>query len=342
MSEVHSTCCYCGVGCGVIIDRRDGRITGVRGDPNHPAIFGRLCGKGQTLHDRSVPQAQPAGQVKRDPAKPPPDKELPEGTRLGGYDLGAVLGKGAMGTVYRAKQMSLERTVAVKVMASDLVGQPEFILRFRREAAALAALSHPNVVSIIDQGNEGPHYYFVMEFVDGPTLRRELARKAVKLEWGIELALQIGRGLMYAHQKGIVHRDLKPENVLLQSDGVGTVAKICDFGLADILFSDRSYVNLTGSRISMGTVNYMAPEQRQDAGRVDQRADVFSYGVVVYELLTGELPIGRFQSPSERNRAVDPRVDPVILRALDPDARRRYPLVREMVERLDSIWRGRG
>lgn len=298
--------------------------------------------KGQTLHDRSVPQAQPAGQVKRDPAKPPPDKELPEGTRLGGYDLGAVLGKGAMGTVYRAKQMSLERTVAVKVMASDLVGQPEFILRFRREAAALAALSHPNVVSIIDQGNEGPHYYFVMEFVDGPTLRRELARKAVKLEWGIELALQIGRGLMYAHQKGIVHRDLKPENVLLQSDGVGTVAKICDFGLADILFSDRSYVNLTGSRISMGTVNYMAPEQRQDAGRVDQRADVFSYGVVVYELLTGELPIGRFQSPSERNRAVDPRVDPVILRALDPDARRRYPLVREMVERLDSIWRGRG
>jgi serine/threonine-protein kinase len=246
-----------------------------------------------------------------------------------------------MGTVYRARQVSLERTVAVKVMASDLVGQHEFVLRFRREAAALAALSHPNVVSIIDQGNEGPHYYFVMEFVDGPTLRRELARKAVKLEQGIDLSLQIGRGLMYAHQKGIVHRDLKPENVLLADDGVGRVAKICDFGLADILFSDRSYVNLTGSRISMGTVNYMAPEQRQDAGRVDQRADVFSYGVVVYELLTGELPLGRFPLPSQRNPAIDPRVDALIIRALDQDARRRFPRVGEMLEKLEAIWRGR-
>jgi len=302
--------------------------------------------KGVTMHDRAATPAPgaappPPAQVKRDPNKPPPDKELPEGTRLGGYELGAVLGKGAMGTVYRARQLSLERTVAVKVMAADLVGQPEFILRFRREAAALAALQHTNIVSIIDQGNEGPYYYFVMEFVDGPTLRRELARKAVRLDMGTDFAIQIGRGLAWAHSKGIVHRDLKPENVLLSDDGVGRVAKICDFGLADILFSDRSYVNLTGSRISMGTVNYMAPEQRQDAGRVDQRADVFSYGVVVYELLTGELPIGRFLPPSKRNPAVDRRVDEVVLRALDTEPRMRYPFVREMLEKLESIWKNR-
>ncbi|MFO0728435.1 MAG: protein kinase [Myxococcota bacterium] len=278
-------------------------------------------------------------QVRRD--KPTQDRDLPVGTRLDGYELGPVLGKGAMGTVYRARQLSLDRTVAVKVMASDLVGQPEFVLRFRREAAALAALSHPNVVAIIDQGNVGPHYYFVMEFVDGPTLRRELAKKAVGHEFGLELAIQIGRGLVYAHSKGIVHRDLKPENVLLADDGVGRVAKICDFGLADILFSDRSYVNLTGSRISMGTVNYMAPEQRQDAGRVDQRADIFSYGVVVYELLTGELPIGRFPTPAERNTALDRRLDPVVLRALDQDPRRRYPFVREMVDKIEAVARGR-
>ena len=283
-------------------------------------------------------QREPA-QVRRD--KPTQDRDMPPGTRLDGYELGAVLGKGAMGTVYRARQISLDRTVAVKVMAADLVGQPEFVLRFRREAAALAALSHPNVVAIIDQGNVGPHYYFVMEFVDGPTLRRELAKKAVTHDIGLDYAVQIGRGLVYAHGKGIVHRDLKPENVLLADDGVGKVAKICDFGLADILFSDRSYVNLTGSRISMGTVNYMAPEQRQDAGRVDQRADIFSYGVVVYELLTGELPIGRFPTPAERNPALDRRLDPVVLRALDQDPRRRYPFVREMVDKIEAVARGR-
>jgi serine/threonine-protein kinase len=282
-----------------------------------------------TVHERG-------GADKRGPDRDK-DKELPIGTRLDGYELGHVLGKGAMGTVYQALQLSLERTVAVKVMASDLVGQPEFIQRFRREAAALAALAHSNVVSIIDQGNVGPHYYFVMEFVDGPTLRRELSKRAVSLDLAYDYALQIGRGLIYAHSKGVVHRDLKPENVLLADDGVSKTAKICDFGLADILFSDRSYVNLTGSRISMGTVNYMAPEQRQDAGRVDQRADVFSYGVVVYELLTGELPVGNFQPPSVRRAEIDRRVDPVIMRALESDARRRYPFVKEMVEKIDSI-----
>jgi serine/threonine-protein kinase len=288
-----------------------------------------------TIHDRAAaPEKRPSPAEK--------DKDLPIGTRLDGYELGQVLGKGAMGTVYQAMQLSLERTVAVKVMASDLVGQPEFIQRFKREAAALAALAHTNVVSIIDQGNVGPHYYFVMEFVDGPTMRRELSKRAVNLELAFDYGVQIGRGLIYAHSKGVVHRDLKPENVLLADDGVGAkVAKICDFGLADILFSDRSYVNLTGSRISMGTVNYMAPEQRQDAGRVDQRADVFSYGVVVYELLTGELPVGNFQPPSLRRPNIDPRLDPVIMRALENDPRRRYPFVKEMVEKIDSVRKGK-
>ena len=143
--------------------------------------------------------------------RPAQDKDLSPGTRLDGYEITGVLGKGAMGTVYKARQLSLERTVAVKVMASDLVGQPEFILRFRREAAALAALTHINVVSIIDQGNVGNHWYFVMEFVEGSTLRRELSRKSIILEQALDYVIQIGKGLTYAHQKGVVHRDLKPE-----------------------------------------------------------------------------------------------------------------------------------
>lgn len=266
------------------------------------------------------------------------DKDLVPGTPLGGCVIDKVLGRGAMGTVYRARQVSLDRPVAMKVMASDLVGQNEFRLRFRREAAALAALAHTNVVAIHDQGNTGPNWYFTMEYVDGPTLRRELSRKSITIPLAMDYGLQIGRGVAYAHTKGVVHRDLKPENVLLADEGgPGRVAKICDFGLADILYSDRSYVNLTGSRISMGTVNYMAPEQRQDAGRVDQRADVYSYGVVLYELFTGELPIGRFPAPSERNKAIDRRLDAIIMKALEQDPRRRYPRANEMLEQLESV-----
>ncbi len=302
-----------------------------------------------------APAVRPANQEARPaapgqtPAAPPRSPNKPQraaqnnltpGTRLGGYEIGQTLGCGAMGTVYRAQQLSLDRTVAVKVMSADLVTQDEFILRFRREAAALAALSHPNVVNIIDRGHADTNWYFVMEYVEGPTLRRVLSQGNLHLEQLLDLAIQIGRGLDYAHGKGVVHRDLKPENVLLADAGrEGFVPKICDFGLADLLYSDRSYVNLTGSRISMGTVNYMAPEQRQDAGRVDQRADVFSFGVLLYEMLCGELPLGRFPEPSQKNRAVDRRLDAVILRALEIDARRRYPRVRPMIDALESVRR---
>ncbi len=264
--------------------------------------------------------------------------DVKQGTVLHGFEVGSVLGKGAMGTVYRGKQLSLERSVAIKVMSADLVSQPEFILRFKREAAALASLQHNNVVGIFDQGNVGDHWFFVMEFVDGPTMRRQLSQRSLRLSQALGLAAQIGRGLDYAHGKGVVHRDLKPENVLLADDGHGgLVPKICDFGLADILYSDRSFVNLTGSRISMGTVNYMAPEQRQDAGRVDQRADVYSYGVLLYEMFTGELPLGRYVEPSKRNKALDRRLDTVIMRALEVDARRRFPRVREIVEVIEEV-----
>lgn len=334
-------CRRCGIKFGVV--RNDTQI----GPSSQMAKEGAGVAGVAAANPIDAAKAAAAG----NPAPPPPqraapqprtqrvsDVELPLGSVMSGYEIGTVLGKGAMGTVYRAKQLSLERPVAVKVMSSDLVSQPEFILRFRREAAALASLAHSNVVSIIDQANVDQYWFFVMEYVDGPTMRRLLSQRSMRMSQSMDLAIQIGRGLDYAHGKGVVHRDLKPENVLLADDGAsGHVAKICDFGLADILYSDRSFVNLTGSRISMGTVNYMAPEQRQDAGRVDARADVYSYGVVLYEMFTGELPLGRFLEPSKKNRSLDRRLDTVIMRALEPDARRRYPRVREIVEVLEQV-----
>ncbi|MEL6183662.1 MAG: protein kinase [Myxococcota bacterium] len=316
----------------------------------------RRCGiKFEVIRDDAPSGPMPPaaeGAAKETPPPPTPPKspkkkdgrwatgELPAGTQLAGYVADAILGRGAMGTVYRGRQLSLERPVAIKVMSADLVEQQEFVLRFRREAAALASLSHENVVSIIDQGHEGSHWYFVMEFVDGPTLRKVMAQRTLRMSKALDLAVQVGRGLDYAHGKGVVHRDLKPENVLLADRGpAGYVAKICDFGLADILYSDRSFVNLTGSRISMGTVNYMAPEQRQDAGRVDQRADVFSFGVLLYEMFTGELPLGSFAKPTQKNPHLDARLDDVILRALEPEPRRRFPRVREMVEGIEAVLR---
>lgn len=291
----------------------------------------------------------PGGRARPAPPRPPERKkdngrfatgELPAGTELSGFVIDGVLGRGAMGIVYRGRQVSLDRPVAIKVMSTDLVDNEEFILRFRREAAALASLSHENVVGIIDQGNVRGHWYFVMEFVEGPTLRKVMAQRSLRMSAALDLVGQVGRGLDYAHGRGVVHRDLKPENVLLADRGAtGYLAKICDFGLADLLYSDRSFVNLTGSRISMGTVNYMAPEQRQDAGRVDQRADVYSFGVLLYEMFTGQVPVGRFDPPSVRNRHLDGRVEAVILRALEPDPRRRFPRVREMVDVLDEVAR---
>jgi serine/threonine-protein kinase len=314
--------------------RRCGIKFGVQRDDTR--VGGAAAAKPDVAAGAAVAREAPAARPAHKPARTAVNDIAP-GTVLHGFEVTSVLGRGAMGTVYRGRQLSLDRPVAVKVMSSDLASQHEFVLRFRREAAALAALSHPNVVGIFDQGNVEEHWFFVMEFVEGPTLRRLLAQKKLHLEQCLDLAVQIGRGLDYAHGKGVVHRDLKPENVLLWDSGSGWVAKICDFGLADILYSDRSYVNLTGSRISMGTVNYMAPEQRQDAGRVDQRADVYSYAVLVYEMLTGTLPLGRFPEPSKRNGKLDPRLDGVLMQALEPDARRRPPRVQGILEVLEKI-----
>ncbi len=249
--------------------------------------------------------------------------------RIPGYELTAVLGRGGMGEVWRARQLSLGRAVAVKTLAAHLADEPDFVRRFDKEAVALAALSHPHVVSIFDRGAAGGLYYLVMELIEGPSLR-ERTGKPIAAPAAFGLVAQVLSALDYAHRRGVVHRDLKPENILLAS---GDHAKVADFGLAAIL-GRGSNLHVTRPAVAMGTPSYMAPEQRRDARSVDGRADLYSVAVILYELLVGELPAGRFVLPSTRNDGVGPRLDAVLEKALDADPARRYQTAPELAAAL--------
>jgi hypothetical protein len=231
-----------------------------------------------------------------------------------------LIGQGGMGAVYKARQPSLERLVAVKVLPPEAGKDPAFAERFGREARALARLSHPNIVAVHDVGMAGEFYYFVMEYVDGANLRQVLRSGGLRPEQALRIVPQICDALQYAHEEGLVHRDIKPENILLDKKGR---VKIADFGLAKLLGRDTADFTLTGSRQVMGTLYYMAPEQVERPLEVDHRADIYSLGVVFYEMLTGQLPVGRFPMPSEK-AGTDAFLDEVVLRALEREPERRY------------------
>ena len=227
-----------------------------------------------------------------------------------------LLGYGGMGVVYKARQPSLDRLVALKILPREVSNDPAFVARFSREAQTLAKLNHSNIVSIHDFGQASGWYYFVMEFVDGTNLRDALAGPKLKPRQVLAIVSQICDALQFAHDAGIVHRDIKPENILLDKKGR---VKIADFGLAKLLGLAPVALELTGSNMVMGTPRYMAPEQMEHPQEVDHRADIFSLGVVFYELLTGELPVGHFLPPSEKTGA-DARLDEIVLRALRKSA----------------------
>lgn len=250
------------------------------------------------------------------------------------FEVLELIGAGGMGAVYKARQPKLDRFVALKILSADLMDDPAFAQRFNREGQILARLSHPHIVSVFDFGNRGPFLYLLMEYVDGVNLRE--AMQAAKFAPGDCLALvqDLCAALKFAHDEGILHRDIKPENVLLDSRGR---VKIADFGIAKLIGRNASdSATLTQQGAVMGTLHYMAPEQLETPLDVDQRADIYSLGVVFYELLTGELPIGRFALPSD-NSSLDPRVDEVVLRALERKREQRYQTVGEVKTEVDAI-----
>jgi serine/threonine protein kinase len=250
------------------------------------------------------------------------------------------LGRGGMGVVYKARQKSLNRLVALKLLAPERVRDAKFAERFTREAQALAALNHPNIVTIYDFGQAGGFYYLLMEFVDGLNLRQLLRTRKFTPEEALAIVPPLCDALQFAHDRGIIHRDIKPENLLL--DKAGRV-KVADFGIARMLGS----VNGSGqagepgapentTQAAVGTPSYSAPEQKTDPQRVDSRADIYSLGVVFYEMLTGELPGKPIEPPSKKVQ-IDVRLDEVVLRALEKKPELRYQQVSEVKTMVETI-----
>jgi predicted Ser/Thr protein kinase len=243
-----------------------------------------------------------------------------------------LLGKGGMGAVYQAQQPALDRTVALKILPVIQGKAPEVAERFAREARALARLQHPNIVALYEFGHAGAFHYFIMEYVDGLNLRQLQASARLAPRAALDIVPQICEALQYAHDQGVVHRDIKPENVLITRDGK---VKIADFGIAKIA-NQPTAMPLTVEGELMGTPHYMAPEQVERPSEVDHRADIFSLGVVFYEMLTGELPLGKFPPPS-RKVQVDIRLDEIVMQALEKEPQRRYQHVSEVKTQIQHL-----
>jgi serine/threonine protein kinase len=267
----------------------------------------------------------------------------------GAYTVESVIGRGGMGAVYRGWQKSLDRYVAIKILPPGLArGDADFAARFKREAKAMARLKHPGIIPVHDAGEtfetaEGDWddggranrglLYFVMDFVEGTDVERMIAAQGrLPQEEALSIICRVLDALAYAHQHGIIHRDIKPANIMVDREGHVLVA---DFGLARS--SAHNNTLFTGSHVAMGTPDFMPPEARSGTMDVDQRADLFAVGVMLYQMLTGQLPRGRFAPPSKVVPGLDRRLDGVVDKLLQSDRDRRYSTAIEVKAALEPI-----
>ncbi len=268
----------------------------------------------------------------------PPGQDLPPpletvAAAFPQLEITELIGQGGMGVVYKARQPRLDRFVALKLLPQSLAADPAFAERFNREARMLARLNHPNIVTVHDFGSSGGFFYLLMEYVDGVNLRQAMHAARFTPQQAMLLVPKICEALQFAHDEGILLRDIKPENILLDTRGR---MKIADFGIAKLVGEARDQFPLTASGVAVGTPHYMAPEQLEHPDDIDARADIYSLGVVFYEMLTGELPIGRFAPPSTRT-AVDPRVDDIVFHALEKEREKRFRSATEVKTSVEAV-----
>ena len=252
---------------------------------------------------------------------------LPSGMMLGGFQIQKALGKGGMAMVYRGVQTSLNRPVAIKVLSPRYAKDPALVRRFEREAGALAGLSHPNIVNIIERGEASGYHYIVLELVEGVTLNHVLHTVELKERHYLRVIEELGNALAYIHSLGIVHRDVKPSNILVNRQGV---VKLSDFGI--VLAGEEP--EAPGRGATVGTASYMAPEQRRDPNAVDPRADIYSLAVTFYKMFTRQLPGDPYVPPSQLNPALSAGVDAVIARGMQANPDDRPATVREFCDDL--------
>lgn len=264
--------------------------------------------------------------------------------QIGKYKILSQIGKGGMGDIYKAVQEPLNRIVALKVLPPQLSRDPEFAKRFEIEAKAISLLQHQNIVSIYEYGEDDGLRYFAMQFVDGTDLGRRIAEhRLLTIPEIIDFTKQIGRALRYAHSCNIIHRDIKPGNILIEKNGV---IRISDFGIAKIF--SRTAITLTGSAV--GTPEYMSPEQAQGK-KLDAQTDIYSLGIVMYEMLTRRPPFSgnnpmsiaykqvheQPDPPSLKRKDTPKRLEMIVLKALKKERRDRYANIGEMLEHLDKV-----
>lgn len=242
--------------------------------------------------------------------------------KLGHYEIVEKVGQGGMAVVYKGRQPSLNRLVAIKILPPQFVATPELLGRFDREASIVAQLNHSNIVQVIDRGKEGDLVYIVMEFVEGDGLDDLIHKGGLDTAAVVAYAMQICDGLAYAHGMGVVHRDLKPSNILVDKRS-GRI-KIADFGIAQIEDSGGIVATLTRDNASIGTMNYMSPEQRLDSHSVNHLTDVYSFGVILYEMLIGKPPMGHFKLPSVVRPDIPLGFDSIVRKCLCESPSDRY------------------
>ncbi len=270
-----------------------------------------------------------------------------QGMRLGDFELLGTLGKGGMGIVYKARQISMDRLVALKVLPTDLAADKSYVSRFYREARASAKLDHLNIVRGIAVGEVEGQYYFAMEFVEGESLKQVIENEgSLPVDRAVEIMMAVTKALAHAHERNVIHRDIKPDNILITREGV---PKLADLGLAKQL--GQSVTELTQSSASMGTPYYMSPEQARDAKNADRRSDVYSLGGTFYHMLTGRVPFEgetplevmmkhakeTLVPPNRLRPEIPSRLSLVIEKMLNKSPEFRFQTAQELLQALEKV-----